>query len=114
MLWVHFGNAAERFEDIEAGGVAVGLPEHAEVEEGTVELFGRTDVGEGAEGLLELWPATAKRRSIRPTGPERLQTGPTGRKPAAEFWPARATEPHEPSARPPESSTSQQARPKPA
>ena len=44
---LHFGNAAGRFEDVEAGEGAVGLPEHAEVEEGTVELLGR------AEGLLE-------------------------------------------------------------
>ena len=50
---LRLGNAAERFEDAEAGEGAVGLPEHAEVEEGTVELLGSAEVGEGAEGLLE-------------------------------------------------------------
>ena len=51
---LHFGNAAERFEDVEARGGPVGLPEHAEVEGGTVELFGRAEIGDGAEGLHEL------------------------------------------------------------
>ena len=40
-------DAAEHFEDAEAGVGAVGLPEHAEVEQGTVELLGRAD------GLLD-------------------------------------------------------------
>ena len=51
---LHFGKAAERFESVEAGEGAVGLPEHAEVEEGTVEPFGRAEVGEGADGSLEV------------------------------------------------------------
>ena len=46
-------NAPERFEDAEAGAGAVGLPEHAEVEQGNIELLGRAEVGEGAEGLLD-------------------------------------------------------------
>ena len=50
---LHFGNAAERFENVEAGECAVGLAGQSEVEGGTVELFERAEVGEGAKGLLE-------------------------------------------------------------